>query len=324
MEPNQEKAWSFLTETEKNSLFLQMSQGQSSWEAGEILGISHYKYLELRERSIKFFKMFAEYFENTETLIPVNCLIEERFRDYLEACIEHRLTKKASIKYAGDSSMVVPEISRKIILRNMDRLKASQQPSDIRLYKLIMEFDRWNNQRILPRSIQQPSAYKRRNNKREKIYIKYLLKLPTYKIESIWDIFEYKPRKQKAYYITLISYDLFNDEGYKVIKVKREPEVIEKLSKLYIYIFESEELADVFGYMTTRYLEKTKGPKLGQQFWAGYREHIKRALNYNQVNNVDFYSEKLDMAYDIPHKRKKLDKPLKGAKRIEPEIIYKE
>ena len=63
MKEHQQKAWDMLTDLERNSLYLQMSQGQSSWEAGEILGVSHYKYLELRERSVKFFKMFSEYFE---------------------------------------------------------------------------------------------------------------------------------------------------------------------------------------------------------------------------------------------------------------------
>lgn len=324
MKPHQEKAWNLLTELERNSLFLQMSQGQSSWEAGEILGISHYKYLELRERSIKFFKMFAEYYEQTESLVPANCPIDSRFRDYLEGCIEHRLPRKEAIRYSGDSSLILPEISRKMILRNMERLKNAKGGLDNLLYKLVMEFDRWNNQRILPRSIQQPSAYKRRNNKREKIYIKYLMKIPTYKVKSIWDIFEYNPKKKKSHYITLISEELFGEEKYQVVRVKRDLDTLEKLSKLYIYIFESEGLADVFGFMTTRYLEKTKGPRLGQQFWGEYREHIQRAINYNLVNNVDFYSERLDMAYDIPNKRKKQKeaKPTKGAKRIEPEIYY--
>lgn len=56
----------------------------------------------------------------------------------------------------------------------MKRLKESEDPWDLDSMRLILEFDRWNNFRILPRMLQQPSAFKRRLNKKDKIYIKYL------------------------------------------------------------------------------------------------------------------------------------------------------
>ena len=51
MNKYQQKAWDCLTPTEQQSLFLQLSESKSSWEAGEILRLSHYKYLEIKERS---------------------------------------------------------------------------------------------------------------------------------------------------------------------------------------------------------------------------------------------------------------------------------
>ena len=48
MNDAQKKAWDCLNEIERQSLFLQLSESKSSWEAGEILKLSHYKYLEIR------------------------------------------------------------------------------------------------------------------------------------------------------------------------------------------------------------------------------------------------------------------------------------
>lgn len=48
MNEAQQKAWSCLIDKEQQSLFLQLSESKSSWEAGEILKLSHYKYLEIR------------------------------------------------------------------------------------------------------------------------------------------------------------------------------------------------------------------------------------------------------------------------------------
>ena len=62
MNEAQKKAWDCLKDLEQKSLFLQLSENKSSWEAGEILKLSHYKYLEVRERSEKFFRLFSDFF----------------------------------------------------------------------------------------------------------------------------------------------------------------------------------------------------------------------------------------------------------------------
>ena len=325
MKEHQQKAWDMLTDLERNSLYLQMSQGQSSWEAGEILGVSHYKYLELRERSVKFFKMFSEYFEKYTSLFRADSPCESRFIDYIEACIEKRMQRKDAIRYSGDSTQLLTELRRRVIIRNMDRLKKSENQQDRDLYFMIMEYDRWNNSRIMPRSIQQMSAYKRRNNKREKIYINYVYRIPDWKIEALINCYQFKPKKSPAYYVALFSKELF-PEGYQIIKIKRDKETVKKLTDLYIYVFENEGLADAFGYMLSSYFEKTQGPKLGMKFWQEYRDTLQFAINYKEVNNIDFYADRLDMAYELPAKAKKAKlkkKTQKASKRANPEIFYK-
>lgn len=73
MNEAQQKAWSCLIDKEQQSLFLQLSESKSSWEAGEILKLSHYKYLEIRERSEKFFRLFLDFFEKHTSIFRPDC-----------------------------------------------------------------------------------------------------------------------------------------------------------------------------------------------------------------------------------------------------------
>ena len=296
----QEKAWSMLNKVEQNSLSLTLSQGLSSWEAGEIIGIAHYKYLEIKERSEKFFKLFVEFFEDVQStsLFSPRTTVSPRFRDYIEACLEKRLNRAEAVLYSGDSTMIISAIHSKNIIKNMDKLLRSEDRHDQSLYRLIMEFDRWNNHRILPRVIQMPSAYKRRNNKRLKVYINYLNNFPAEKAMVLLELFWYQPKKsfKKRFWAAIISPEGF-EEGYQVISIKDEPDSIKRLSSLYIYIFKEESKADLFGYLVTRFKEKTGKATTGQTFWPQYTDLISSALNYNSINNINFYIEKLDQAY---------------------------
>lgn len=85
MNEAQQKAWSCLIDKEQQSLFLQLSENKSSWEAGEILKLSHYKYLEIRERSEKFFRLFSDFLRNTllffDQIAPVRGISKIIWRD---------------------------------------------------------------------------------------------------------------------------------------------------------------------------------------------------------------------------------------------------
>lgn len=300
MNAAQQKAWSCLTEREQQSLFLQMSASKSTWEAGEILKLSHYKYIEIRERSVKFFKLFTDFFELHESIFNPNCPCERNFQDYIEGCIEKRLSRKEASIYSGDSTMQLPKVTTENILRNMKRLHESHDPWDIDTRRLILEFDRWNNSRILPALIQQPSAFKRRLNKKDKIYIKYLIrKIPAWMLRRLEQRFKYlkKRKNSERYWVTLVNRDLYPD-GYKVIPVKVDLETVNEFSKCYIYVFPERELADAFGFMVANYFIKTADVKLGQKFWPEYRNCIESAVNYNQVNNIEFSVKNLDVAYN--------------------------
>ena len=302
MEKYQEKAWDILTEQEQKSLFLNLSQGLSTWESGEILKISHYKYLEVKARAEKFFKMFSDYFMIHPSLVNPLSPIDMRFRDYLYGCIVKRLKRDEACYYAGDSSWLIRPVLTPHIIKNMRRLKLSKDSWDKDLYTLIMEFDRWNNYRILPRVLQAPSAFKRRSTNKYKIYIKYLHTIPDFKIRAMVDMYWRAGRPDKRYYVSFIS-DFF-DDGYVVVPIKRDEKIIRVLTNTKIYVFESQVTADEFGIYVTRFFEKTMSPKDGQLFWKKYREIIEKAINYRSINNMDFTNDNLDNAYNLKRKPK--------------------
>lgn len=300
MNQAQSTAWEWLTETEQRSLFLTLSNGKSSWEAGEILKISHYKYLEIRERSEILFKLFTNFLEKHPSLFRPDGPCQESFKDYMEAVICDRKTRKEAALYSGYSENLITSINNKRIENNINRLKISTNEWDIDTLKLIQEFDRWNNFRILPKLLQQPSAYKRRLNKKDKIYIKYLLnssKIPEWLLKKIKERFYFKTRRDdRRYWVVLISKKLYK-ESYFLLPVRRSQEVVDEFSRFYMYVFDNKDDADMFGLKVSNYKIQTSRVRLGLKFWPEYREIVKRAINYNSINNIDFNVKTLDMAY---------------------------
>lgn len=305
MQPYQDKAWACLSEQEQVSLNLTLTQGLSTWEVGEILKLSHYKYLELKSRSEKFFRMFSDYFQKWSDLVRPGCPVEERFRDFLYGALLKRLPKGEAILYAGDSSWVVYPIRNGAIMNNMKSLHESTDEWDKDLYALIMEFDRWNNFRILPPLIQAPSAYKRRGTKKDKVYLRYLHCIPAFKINYLIDKYWNKGRLDKRWFIAFISSDVFGKKGYSIIPVKQEESILKELTDNKIYVFEDKDDAELFGIYVNSFYEKTIDNKGGLSFWKKYREIVETAINYKQINNMDFTCETLDMAFNLKRKTRK-------------------
>ena len=127
MNEAQQKAWDCLTKMEQQSLFLHTSEGKSSWEAGSMLKISHYKYIEIRERSEKFFRLFGDYFTKWPSLFRPDCPCERNFQDFIEGVIEHRMKRREAMVYTGDSTQQLPKVSNENIERNMKLLKVTEE-----------------------------------------------------------------------------------------------------------------------------------------------------------------------------------------------------
>ena len=160
------KAWGLLTEEEQTALKLQLGLGKSSWQASEIMGKAHYKYLEIKKRGEKFFKMFQEHFDYySDDLIPEECLdhLDPDFIEFLIQVIIHRKKVNEAITETKSNRLLVGEIRDKIITKNMAYLRNSDSLEAKSLYNIIMDFDAWNNFRVLPKELQEPHAFTRRN-----------------------------------------------------------------------------------------------------------------------------------------------------------------
>lgn len=311
MEKYQEIAWDCLTKQEQDSLFLNISQGISARKVSEMMEIPFYKYLELKARSEKLFKLFSDYFEIYPDLIRPHAPISNRFRDYLYGCILKRLSRDDAAIYTGDSTWLVAPVSNDRITRGIENLRASDNKWDKDLYALIIEFDRWNSFRILPRMLQAPSAYKRRLSKKHKVYINYLHRVPDFKIRAMVDMYWRNGKPENRYFVAFIS-SIFSD-GYSVVPIMKNKKVVDDITKNKIYIFEKKEDASIFGVLVSRYSISTTDKGAAQFYWREYREVIQKAINYKYINNMDFTVNSLDFAFKL--KRKSHSEIIKMAKK---------
>lgn len=326
MTPYQEKAWDCLKEKERQCLFLAISENKSTCEASQLMGMTHYKYMELKERAEKFFRLFSDFFEKHGAIFRPDCPCEFQFRHYIEGVIEKRIGSKEARLFTGDASQILPKVNHRTITRNMRWLIETGNPWDIDTVKFIREFDRWNTFRILPVMLQQPSAYKRRLNRKYKAYIKYLLhKMPEWFLDKVKEKYWYKTNypKEKYYIVMIYPSDRIN---YKIIPVRPKEEVVKQLTQWYFYVFKTEDDADTFGFMVTRFNVKSRGVSLGQKFWPEFRLCISQAINYQEINNMDLGVSSLDNAYHVSRRKKKLSKDdpnhMVGLARAKEKIFY--
>lgn len=303
MQENKAKAWEYLLDLEKQSIYLTLGQGLSGCEAGEILGVTHYKYIELKARSETFFKILSDYFAKHKQLIRPQAGINPAFRDYIYGCIEKRLSLQAATIFAGEGSWSTQKIRNEEILSGMNSLLLSGNAWDRDLWTLIIEFDRWNNFRILPYEIQAPSPYKRKSNRQAKAYFRYLRSIPSNTIIKLNKTLWYKGKK--TWFITLISDEFEN--GYGVIPIKPSNTNMQNLTIQRIYIFPEQSKAEEFGLMVLRQPHVLTS-KDGLTFWKEYQSIIQEALNYEKIDHTtkikDFYDEQFKNQYCRPSSKR--------------------
>lgn len=298
------KAWAVLLEDEKSALTLSISYHKSTWEAGEIMDKAHYKYLEIKSRAERFVRIFTEYFQDADSFIPPNSFLHKDFQEYIHSVMIQRKSRKETSDNNKNSMLFVEQSRDRLILEQMELLKKTKDPKHQQLYQLITEFDRWNNFRILPKEIQEPSAFKRRNKTRNLKHLKKVTTIPTFSVNRLISRYDYKGKYKKLFapIVTEIS-----DDGYIVMTVEDKPIVVEELSSIGLFIFADEDDALDFGALLYNYISKGKKTcKEGQRFWPKYRVLTEKALNWKSVNNIVPMRKYLQNAFDDLHL---IDKP---------------
>ncbi len=280
------KVWDILSDDEKTALNLSINMGKSSWEAGEIMEKSHYKYLEIQKRAETLLKIFQVHYTKYGKLVPDDVVLDLTFHKYIKLLIEGRNTIKASIAEMPSTGFDKAKYRNSIVIEELKKLSESKELPKLDLYALIMDFDRWNNFRILPSEIQEPSAFKRRNKVRDLKQLELSLTIPTLSLKHIIKNYKYYG-KASALFAVLIDRNGESNEKIILRVEKRATKQILELTKMFIYIFQTEELANEFAdHLLTFPTKGKRNCREGLKFWPTFRVLSKKADNYLELNNI--------------------------------------
>jgi hypothetical protein len=157
-----------------------------------------------------------------------------------------------------------------------------------------MDFDRWNNFRILPTDLQEPSAYKRRNKNRNKKHIKNITTLPKFSVLKLVEKYHYSGKYGKLY-LPIVS--KFVDGNLMIVPVKDNTNRINKITKIGLFLFKEQSDAYDFGSLIHKYFfSETRTCISGQKFWPKFRELMDKSLNKDGLENIHKSRTYLDNA----------------------------
>lgn len=275
-----------LTEEEIAALSLQYIDDKSSWESGTILGKAHYKYLEIKQRAEVFFKMFTEYFNTTAVFIPDIVPIDSKFKEYIQLLILKRYTLKETLELVPNS-WKNKQNRYEGILENMMRLSVSSYYQSLMLFNLIIEFDRWNNFRILPPEIQKPSPYKRRLKNELKLKINNMLNITPLALMKVLE--SYTTTNEDSHYMPICKLSEVDSNKLicKIYKVEKDEYITAEINKYGLYTFQS--ISDALEFINTikmLFKEGKRSVVFGQKFWPEFRKAINNSIKADQTQSL--------------------------------------
>lgn len=283
------KAWMVLTEDEQLSLRLNLGLKKSTWKSGEIMRKSHYKLIEIKDRAKKFLKIFQYHFDEYGQLIPEGIRISADLKEYFELTIIKRMSVSKAVQEIDNPLYRHISSRDSLMISEITPWKNSIKIPERDFYNLVMEFDRWNNFRIIPRPLQEPSAFKRRDKNKLKKHLKIGTSLPRLAFKIIKKRFTHTSRHEiNEAYLSLIT--VMNKKGVRkteVIRICANKENVDELSKASLYLFPSLRLAEEYGELVLNFIDKNERHCIdGLKFWPLYRALIQRAINYGQIQNI--------------------------------------
>jgi hypothetical protein len=275
------RAWALLSEDEKLALSLQLGLNKSSWESGEIMKKSHYKYLEIRYRAEHFLKMFTERLDLFDCLIPKDINGPKIVIEYLRLCLEKRCKPAQALEEVSksQSARVTKSMINDHLIELLPKWENSENAYDRSTFEFVKEYDRWNNFRILPKEIQEPSAYKRRIKNTYKKHVRVIGHINPLSLEKLKKLYAIK---KSQYFLPILV------EGKGEIWPVKLNEASSKLfNSIGLYIFTNKQEAQEYIESIETYISKGKKECTdGLDFWPKYRELIKKAKNYQEVQNI--------------------------------------
>ena len=316
-------AWDILNADEKTAVSLSLGHSKSTWEAGEIMSKAHFKYLEIQKRARKFLEIFTNHLEKYGGLFPEGIYLSFAFKEYLTLTVIERENISQSVKQMEDPAYSIASRRTRFIIAEIEKLREIDTESARDLYSLIMDFDRWNNFRILPIEIQEPSAFKRRNKARNVKHLRNITTLPQFSVLKIIEKFPYSGKYHKVY-LPLIS--KFLDDDFRVIHVRKKVAMTKDITGIGLFLFTDRAIATEFAELVSDYfLNSVKNCKTGQKFWPEFRVLMAKAYNYKELEHIHKSRTYLDNAmFDLdPRKvKKRKSKEQKGEQRATDEALF--
>lgn len=311
MNEYEERAWSILDEMERSVLILNLTHGKSIREVGSILKKPHYRCLQVKERAESLFKLMINHYSNYGSLFSPNSPTNKEFRSYIESLIEDRSTIKEAHCKSETANLMIPRLRERYIIKNMEYLGLSHDEWDKSTHNIILEFDRYNNFRILPKVLQRVSPFKRKYTKDMLRYLEGMTNHNDVRLDYLLSLVGKTKKEETCIYVVLFSYERF-DFGYKVLPIYFKNKNLNIFKENKYYLWDDIENADYFGTVVANFMYKEKNSGIAQKFWGKYREHIKLAINYKEVNNIQIGEYNIEQI--LLDKRFK-DGPIKDTRR---------
>lgn len=286
-------AWGLLLEDEKMALSLQLGMDKSSWESGEIMNRSHYKYLEIKYRAEFFLKMFTEHLELFDTIFPDYITGDKLVIAYFRLTIEKRNKPMKALEMLFKEFGRTPKVYlNDQIVQQFKKWEKEDNAYNKACLTIIRDFDRWNNFRILPKELQEPSAFKRRIKNCYKKQIRVTHAIHELAINKLNQV--YGTKRSPCMYVGLSCQGTTT-----ILKLKINRGSLGILNQVGLYGFKDEKTATTYITSIAEYLGKgKKGCIDGLDFWPNFREIITTAVNYQQVMNISPNRKYLQLAME--------------------------
>lgn len=278
-----QKAWGVLSDTEKVIIQLSHIDKKSSWEIGAILNKAHYKTLELKNRADRLLRLFQEYFDTYDDFIPRSIKMHPDVAEYLHLCVMQRKKVKQAYLMIDNPEFRKSFNRERLIDEELRKVKALDTQDSRDFIDMLVEFDRWNNFRVLPYYWQEPSAFRRRNRSSELKILRKAVSIHELTIKKVISDFSYRG-SEKVVYVAIIRSEISKCISMPMRSI---PKSIKTLSDMGFYIFRDKGVCDSFVRDINTYFFMSESPsRKGIRFWKDYAEYIKGMVNYREIQHI--------------------------------------
>lgn len=283
-------------------------QGMTTRQVSAILQLAIYKVREHHLRAVYLFKMFTDFFEKWPSIFRPGGIVTQEFQDFILVSIKERLTPALAAKKTNKGTWKNTGIRNSQVIKAVTDLKSSHDEWDRDTWNLILEFDRYNNARILPPVLRRATPYPR---KRQRQYLNQMVKARNLPEATVQFLLKQPRPKSGAYYFAVFP----QGELYKVVATSAgDKRLLNQLTSIGLYVFNTRVEAETYAVTVLRILNEGVSQKRtnadgtkAYEDWAYYRNLIRAAVNFEDLNNITKVLDEADVHMEQLEKSTKLN-----------------